>query len=395
VSRGERVRVALFATHPIQYQVPWFQALARESNIELKVFFGLVPDPAQQGVGFDVDFWWDIPLLVGYESEVLRNVAMPPSLGAFAGCDTPQLSSRLARWNPDLAILTGWHSKMLLQAWWACVRLGLPRIVRGESNTLPRRAPWKRAAHWVGLRGYDRFLAIGKANRDFYRRAGIAETRIHACPYFVDNERFAAAAETLRRERAALRGAWSIPAGAACFLFCGKLIRKKRPLDLLSALQSAVGQGVAIHLLVVGDGELMSEMRVIAARDHLPVTFAGFLNQSEIVKAYVAADCLLLPSDAGETWGLVVNEAMACGLPAIVSEEVGCGPDLVIAGETGDTFPTGDTHALARRLIACANDDSRWRARGTTARERVRAHYSVERAVEGTLAAIDAATAQS
>jgi glycosyltransferase involved in cell wall biosynthesis len=124
------------------------------------------------------------------------------------------------------------------------------------------------------------------------------------------------------------------------------------------------------------------------------VTFAGFVNQTEIVRAYVAADCLVLPSDTGETWGLVVNEAMASGLPAIVSDEVGCGPDLVTEDVTGSIFPMGDVDALADRLTRFAGDPAGLRGMGARARERVSSQYSVERAVAGTLAAIDAIVAR-
>ena len=394
VARGERVRVALFATHPIQYQVPWFQALAQRPELALKVFFGQVPDAIQQGVGFDVGFHWDIPMMEGYVSEVLENVAKRPALGGGAGCDTPHVARTLRHWKPDVAILTGWQSKMLVQAWWACVRLGVPRIMRGESTAMSRRSAWKHAAHRVWLRGFDRFLAIGKANRDFYLQAGIPEVRIHRCPYFIDNKRFAATAGRLRERRSELRGKWSVPEHATCFLFCGKLIPKKHPLDLLRALQRAVTAGAPAHVRVVGDGELMAQARALVERERLPVTFAGFLNQTEIVSAYVASDCLVLPSDTGETWGLVVNEAMACGLPAIVSNQVGCGPDLISEGVTGATFPMGQVDALAQLLIDFSRDSVRLRALGAAARERVSSCYSVERAVEGTVAAIDAVVAQ-
>jgi glycosyltransferase involved in cell wall biosynthesis len=119
------------------------------------------------------------------------------------------------------------------------------------------------------------------------------------------------------------------------------------------------------------------------------VTFTGFLNQSEIARAYVAADLLVLPSDAGETWGLVVNEAMACGRPAIVSDLVGCGPDLVVEGETGWRFPCGNVEALAAALARAAADAPRLVAMGAAAQRRVLSAYSVERAVAGTLAACE------
>ena len=392
--RGRRARVALFATHPIQYHAPWYQALAASPGFDLKVFFGMLPDAAQQGVGFGVDFRWDIPLLEGYSWETLPNRARHPGLGTFAGCDTPGVGRTLMEWRPDAAILTGWHSKMLVQAWWACLRQGLPRIVRGESNAMARRAPWKGALHKCWLRGFDEFLAIGKANRAFYLKAGVADARIHACPYFVDNRRFGDAADGLRGRRAEFRRDWSIPDSATCFLYCGKMIAKKRPLDLLAALQAACAAGAAAHVLVVGAGELLDAARALVERNRLPVTFAGFLNQTEIVRAYVAADCLVLPSDTGETWGLVVNEAMACGLPAIVSNQVGCGPDLVTDGETGAVFPMGDVVALSRSLIAFAGRLAELAAMGARARKRVAAHYSVERAVAGTLEAIDAVVAR-
>jgi glycosyltransferase involved in cell wall biosynthesis len=187
-----------------------------------------------------------------------------------------------------------------------------------------------------------------------------------------------------------LRRDWGIPADATCFLFSGKLIPKKHPLDVLHALGRAGQAGARAHVLVVGTGALLEPARALVERERLPVTFAGFLNQGEIVRAYVAADCLVLPSDTGETWGLVVNEAMACGLPAIVSDQVGCGPDLIFAGETGALFPMGDIAALANRLMQFAADPARLRVMGERGRQRVQADYSVERAVEGTLAAVRA-----
>src|SRR5262249_33707009 len=151
-------------------QAPWFQALARRSDLAVQVFFGMVPDAGQQGVGFGVGFEWDVPLREGYDSQVLNNRARRPRLGAFDGCDTPDVARHLRAFAPDVALLTGWHSRMLVQAWWACVRLGVPRIVRGESSALAPRPRWKRAAHRLWLRGFDRFLAIGRANFDYYRR---------------------------------------------------------------------------------------------------------------------------------------------------------------------------------------------------------------------------------
>ncbi len=156
---------------------------------------------------------------------------------------------------------------------------------------------------------------------------------------------------------------------AFCLLFCGKFISKKRPLDLVGAVQRLLGDGATvppIHLIFVGSGELGAELRaacnICFDAEHpgtdLPKfqpgkpssSFAGFLNQGEIVRAYVAADCLVLPSDTGETWGLVVNEAMATGLPCIASDQCGSAEDLVLPLAPKGVFPMGDLEALATAI---------------------------------------------
>ena len=106
--------------------------------------------------------------------------------------------------------------------------------------------------------------------------------------------------------------------------------------------------------IVVGDGPLRRQMEEYAVQAKIPVSFVGFLNQGEISKAYVSSDCLVLPSDASETWGLVVNEAFVCGIPAIVSDAVGCAPDLIVERETGWVFQRGDWNELTLRIIKCS-----------------------------------------
>ena len=385
------MKVAIVSTHPIQYYTPWFQKLAAHRDVELKVYYALLPDQQQQSVGFGKAFAWDIPLLDGYDWELIPNKRSSPGLRGFFRSSTPAIHSLLARSSPDVVIITGWQSLPMLQALWAAMRLGIPRIVRGESNALRRRPSWVRRLHRVLLSRFDAFLAIGTSNREFYLGYGIPQERIFSCPYFVDNDRFAEQYGRDVSDCDSLRARWSIPEGHTCFLFVGKLEPKKRIMDLLRALDRARRNCPAVHLLVVGTGELMDEARQFAESNHLPVTFAGFLNQSEITRAYAASDCLVLPSDYGETWGLVVNEAMACGLPAIVSNRVGCRRDLVEEGVTGAVFPFADINVLARKLEALALLPDKLVHVGRQANERIR-DYSVESAVAGTLRAIEFAT---
>jgi glycosyltransferase involved in cell wall biosynthesis len=384
------LRLGVLATHPIQYQVPWFRALAAERSLDLTVFYCLLPNPRQQGVDFGVEFEWDVPLLDGYQYKVLSNVAAAPSLSTFAGCDTPAIGDAV---DPcDAFIVNGWGTKSALQALWACRTRRVPCIVRGESNAFRPRAWPRRMAHRLLLRQYAACLSIGKANTAFYRGNGVPESKLFSGPYCVDNGWFADRAAALESDRNALRDRLRVPRSSYLLLFCAKFVEKKRPFDLLEALASAVQEpprGRPLHLLMVGDGELRQRCEAIARERALPVSFSGFLNQQEIVAAYVAADCLVLPSDAGETWGLVVNEAMACGRPAIVSDRVGCHPDLVEPGVTGAVFPCGSVPAFAAALRECASDPEKSLAMGRNARGRV-AQYSVQKLVAGTLAAVTA-----
>ena len=243
--------------------------------------------------------------------------------------------------------------------------------LRGESNDLAVvsscRSRAKRLILGRLFENIDRFLCIGSANRRLYEGYGVSAARLHPAPYAVDRERFAHRAAALAAQRAAIRRDWNIPEEARCVLFCGKFIAKKRPLDLVAAAQRLTtnSSAVPIHLLMVGSGELGSRLRracrVVFDADNplgpdeashrsLPTaSFTGFMNQSEISRAYVAADCLVLPSDYGETWGLVVNEAMASGLPSVVSDRCGCAEDLGRLA-SNRVFPCGDVSALAALL---------------------------------------------
>jgi glycosyltransferase involved in cell wall biosynthesis len=190
-------------------------------------------------------------------------------------------------------------------------------------------------------------------------------------------------------QRSEIRKAWGLAEEQVVFLFAGKFIEVKRPLDFIRAVELASGRGARIAGLMAGDGPLRATCEEYVRQHQVPVSFTGFLNQSQIARSYVASDALVL-SSGSETWGMVVNEAMACGRPCIVSDQVGCAPDMVIREETGNVFPAGDAEALARLLSRYANERERLRAMGQRAREILAQQFSVKAAVDGTLRAIEA-----
>jgi glycosyltransferase involved in cell wall biosynthesis len=384
----EPPRVLAFATHPIQYQTPWFRALAQLRDIQFSVLFVQLPDTRQQGAGFGIAFEWDVPLLEGYAWKRVPQLGGRGGLRGFFAARIRHPMALLRELDPAVLVLTGWNTWPLVQAlmtaWW----LRIPVVMRGDSNAMRPRRWFVRVLHRQLLRRCAALLPVGKANHAFYTGYGVPESRLFETPHFVDNDRFIDSAARVLPNHPALRARWSIPEKAVCFCYAGKLEPVKRVFDLLEAFAMALQScATALHLLVIGTGELMAQVKAFAATHALPVTFAGFLNQSEIASAYVASDCLVLASDY-ETWGLVVNEAMVCGRPALVSDRVGCGPDLVIEGQTGAVFPFADVPALAEKLVKLAADPERLHRMGQNARAHVLAGYNIDKAVEGTHRAI-------
>ena len=383
-----RRRLAIFTTHPIQYQAPWFRALAAVPELDVRVFFSYVPDAAEQGIGFGRALTWDVPLRDGYASEVLTSRMAPGFVPGFARRIVGGLGKAIDEFAPDAAMVLGWQELSLVAAVQACGRRGIHMILRGESNALRQRPWYVSEIHRRFFKRFEAFLAIGRANAAFYRRSGVPADRIVTSGYCVDNERFKAAADRIRGDRRAIREEWGIPPGAAAFAFVGKLEPKKCVMHFLEALRIAAEKGAPVHGLIVGTGIEMEQATAFVASSRLPVSFAGFMNQGEIAKAYVAADALVLPSDFGETWGLVVNEAMATGLPAIVSDRIGAANDLVIDGETGLVFKHGSREQLAGAIERMARGDAERKRMGAAAQMRVSSHFSIAGAVDGTKKAV-------
>ena len=398
-------RLAIFTSHPIQYQAPLFRALAASGRVAPHVYFG-----SRHGVdvtvdsGFGTAFRWDVPLLDGYAHEFLPNAARAPDVSRFRGIRLSGADDVLRRDRPDALLVLGWqtlaHVQMLRAAWKAEV----PVIVRGESTLqraasngvrgLARRTLWVPARHRLygaAFRRVDAFLVIGSRNRDYYRSFGVPDERMFWAPYGVDNDWFRMDEPARALARARVRAQLGIGDASVVFASSAKLIERKRPFDLVDAVVQLRRRGVDARALFIGDGELRAAITLRAARSGIDeaVCIGGFVNQRDLPAWYAAADALVLPSDSRETWGLVVNEAMAAGLPVVVSDAAGCSPDLVRSGENGFTYPCGDVGALASRLatLSSIGHDGR-RAFGERGREII-AGFGIDVTASATAAAVE------
>jgi len=377
------VHLAIVASHPVQYHAPLFRALAK--RLDLTVFYGHRATMSDQALaGFGVGFNWDIDLLSGYKYEFLNNVSPRPGLGHFAGVDTPEIGYRLRAGNFDSVLLMGWFRKCFHQALWSAKLHRIPVLVRGDSHLDTPRSTWKRLAkelaYPVFLRSFNGALVVGKRNRDYWRHYHYPESRMFDSPNCVDNKWFASRATD--SARAELRARLGIAPDTKLILFAGKLIPIKRPIDLVEAVSLVRAAGLPATILIAGSGTMEIDVRSRAEELGVPVHFGGFCNQTEMPSFYGAADILALPSES-ETWGLVVNEALACGRPVVVSDAVGCSPD--IAERLGDcaVFPMGDIRALAKSIQRIIIEPYNQAVIASTA-----AAFSVETATSGVIAAL-------
>ena len=345
------MRLGVLTSHPIQYYAPLFRELSR--RVDVHVLFAHKASPAEQArAGFGTPFEWDVDLTAGYSYSFLRNVAQHPGTDHFSGCDTPEIRRELAEHRLDVVLILGWHLKSFLQGLFAAKRMRLPVMVRGDSQLETQRSPMRRAGKAIVyprfLRLFDSALYVGQRSRAYYEQYHYPSERLFFSPHCVDTDWFRARATPAAR--ATLRSDLGIAEDVSVLLFAGKLVPFKRPLDLIAASARCRAEGAKVEAMVAGAGQLEPAMEQEARTLAVPLHLLGFRNQTEMPAAFAASDILVLPSNGQETWGLVANEALACGRPIVVSDACGCAPDLAADGMAGRVFPMGDVAALARAV---------------------------------------------
>lgn len=375
-------------SHPTQYYSPWFRWLAEHTELTLRVFylweFGVKPtlDPL-----FQREFRWDVDLLSGYDHEFVPNVSHDPGTHWRGGLDNPQLGSRLAAWRPDAVLLFGYayRSNLRTIAWARWHRV--PLIFRGDSHLLgrPRPALPTRFALQLLYRQFAALTYVGEANRHYFTALGVPAARLFFSPHAVNHAWFDPASAATRDAARALRAKLGLERDTRVLLFAGKLVPAKQPRALLQAfLELALPRSA---LLFVGDGSEKAGLATMAAAAPAgAVHFLPFANQSEMPARYLASDVFVLPSRGlYETWGLAVNEAMHLGVPALVSDRVGCQQDLVTDGVTGWVFRADDANELREKLREAMTADLG--AIRAAALARI-SNYTYAASTEGLLAAL-------
>jgi len=349
-------KLAIVTSHPVQYNAPWFRLLAQNKDIQLLVFYTW--EQSSKGSKFDPGFGqiieWDIPLLEGYEYTFAKNTADDPGTHHFKGIINPDLNTAIKDWQPDAILVIGWsfHSHL------SCIRYfhkKVPIIFRGDSTLLDEKKGIKKILRrnflkWV-YRHIDFALYTGTNNKEYFSVHGIKEKQLFFAPHAIDNDHFRDVTGAFEKSAGKWRSELGFTEDDLVVLFAGKLEPKKDPAIIMDLAKRMAG--TRAKFLLVGNGVMENDLKRLALglRD---VKFLDFQNQSIMPVVYRLADIFLLPSvGPGETWGLAINEAMACGLPVIASDKVGCASDLIQSAQNGYTFPAGNVEALQHCIQSC------------------------------------------
>lgn len=348
-------------SHPIQYFVPLYQSLARRDDLRIKVFYTWhASAQAVHDRGFQTPVAWDIPLTEGYSYELVPNVASDPGTHNFFGMRNPTLLSAVSAWRPDVVHISGWAWFSHLQLLRALPRRGVRTLFFGDSHLLDGnlKGPrwWLKSALLREVYSWPTgFLVAGSANRAYFERFGVPPAKLYPGPHSIDVHRFSDRAAALEQEATRWRGELGISPRQKVLLYAGKFEPKKRPAELMRAVANLRQSGLV--LVLVGAGALKAEIDAIAAADPSRFRVLPFQNQSRMPIVYRLADIFVLPSAYGESWGLAVNEALACGRPVIVSDRVGCARDVVDAS-CGRIFAWPDWSEFGTVVHDMISDDA-------------------------------------
>ncbi len=390
VRNARAVRLAYFVSHPIQYQAPLLRRIAQEPDIDLRVFFS--SDLSVRGYhdrGFGVRVEWDVPLVEGYQYEYLPRLRDRDTLG-FATPLNYGIFGRLRRGRFDAAWVFGYSRLACLQAIFAARCLQIPVMLRTDSALFDRvRTKKTLLAKSILLHllrpAIGNIVSVGSANTDYWRHYFGGDFPVFTMPYAVDNEFYRRKALEAVPLRERFREELGLEAGRPVILFASKLTAGKACIDLVEAyirLSAAPGREPHAYLLIVGDGEERGHLETrVRASGLSSIHFLGFRNQTELPRFYDLCDVFVLPSHH-DAWGLVVNEVMNAGRPIVVTDRVGCYPDLVHDGLNGFVYHAGDVAALSRQLARLIADPALRTSMGENGLRLIQ-QYSYEQDVAG------------
>ena len=343
---------------------------------------------------FGVPVKWDIPLLDGYPWVCLPNLSRAPGSGSFFGLFNPGIWRLIRRGNFDAVVLyTGYVYATFWMAIAAAKASNIPVLFGTDGNSFQPRdqKSWKIPVKKLLLPSIFRLAKVviipSEASRQFILGMGIPESQVILTPFVVDNSWWQQRASEV--DRSEVRRKWGIPEDSVVAVFCAKLQPWKRPEDALRAFAEANVNGA--YLVFAGDGPLRASLEATAKSLGISerTRFLGFVNQTGLPSVYRSSDLFIMPSEY-DPCPVVVCEAMLCGCPVVLSDEIRGRFDLVNDGVTGFIYPCRNVGALASVLRKALTDRSLLHGMAEAAKKRM-ATWSPAAHVEALVGAISKA----
>jgi glycosyltransferase involved in cell wall biosynthesis len=360
-ARTSRRKFGVFFSHPTQHHSAMFQYLAKNQEIDLHVFYY---DPGSLGgmfdPGYETNTAWDVDVTEGTRHRVLKNLVRGDEVHPFRQIN-PGVVSEVLRNDFDAIFLSGYASPSNWLVLCTASLKGTPIWYQSDTNILDVRrkknSRTKDLLRRAFFRRVNKFLLVGDNNKSAYEDFEIGEERMVWCPIPVDMMRYERAREDpqLATKLNGLRERYQIPKHAFVVAFCGKLIPRKRPQDLIKALRLLARNDV--YGLLIGSGEMRAELEnELRPTDQIVIT--GFVNQSEIPYHMLLADVGVVSSE-WDPHPLVTTEFAMCGLPVIVSDCCGVwgDHDILRPGKNGFVYPFGDVAVLASNISALLSNE--------------------------------------
>lgn len=353
-----QLKLLIFETHPIQYRAPVYQELQKICPNAFQVVYA--SDFSVRGyrdMQFGGPIKWDVPLLDGYSFKVLNNETSA-GIDSWRGLTGRGVLALLRKTRPSAILLCSFGYRFSITAYLGAILYRIPIWIRMETqdDATPRtwiKSTFRSFLYRVLYLPVSRGFYIGKLNKAHLLRHGLAEYRLSPARYCTPDPMEQMPLEQKNENRRLVREELGIQPQTHVVAFFGKLIQKKDPLLLLSAMR-LLPLKKNFCVLYVGSGDqhehLLAESIRLERGFGVKVIFAGFVNQSKLMNFYLASDTVVLPSRrSGETWGLVVNEALQAGCNVVVSDAAGCQEDFG-HWDRVRVVPVGDAGAAARAL---------------------------------------------
>ena len=353
-------RLAIITTHPIQYNAPLFAMLQSRGMIEIKVFYTWGEEVLQDKYdpGFDKAIQWDIPLLEKYEYTFVKNIAGVKGSHHFNGIDNPTLIAEIDSWKPNAVLVYGWSFKSHLKVL-RYFHGKIPVLFRGDSILVRKGPILKKKVRQLFLKwvygNVDVALYVGTLNKAYYCENGLLEKQLVFVPHAIDNNRFRKTVDENKDAISQWKKTIGIDMETVVFLYAGKLDENKNVGMIADAFLQLPKRNR--HLVIAGNGPTEKALKK-QYEQHPYIHFLPFQNQTKMPLLYGIADVFVLASHS-ETWGLALNEAMACGKAILASSACGAATDIVQTGINGWVFSANDKADLSEKMEWFGTDKSR------------------------------------